>query len=88
MAFSPKVSLSFFGYIAYPLACTFFTTIGVVIGDAFCRFTKPDAFLSSGATDTFKQRIFWLIGPQFIGWFIGIIATNGFMKNVLGFSNF
>ena len=85
MLFSSKVHIGFFGYVAYPIVCTFFTTIGTVIGDAFCRFTKPDAFLSTGATDTFKKKIFWMVGPQFVGWFIGFMATSGFMKNVLGF---
>lgn len=84
--FSSKVHLGFFGNIALLLSGTFFTTIGVVIGDAFRHFAMPDAFLSSGAMETFKTKIFWMIGPQVIGWIIGIIATKSFMANTLGYA--
>ena len=77
-----KIALYIFAFI---ILATFFTSVAVVIGDAFCRFTKPDMFMSSGAADTFKQKIFWKVGPQSIGWFIGYIATTGFMANVLGY---
>lgn len=86
MVLSSKSHLGFFGNFAFLIAVSFFTTIGVVIGDTFCRFTKPDIFLSSGAGDTFKQKIFWMVGPQSIGWFIGYMATTGFMKNALGYN--
>jgi hypothetical protein len=64
---------------------TFFTTIGVAAGDAFRRFVKPDAIFTSGAFKTFKAKIFWMIGSQCIGWLIGFMATQGFMKNVFGY---
>lgn len=82
--FSSSVHLGFFGYIAFLISGTFFTTIGVSIGDAFRRFTMPDAILTSGAGETFKAKIFWAIGPQAIGFFLGWMATNGFMTNFLG----
>jgi hypothetical protein len=74
--------------LAFLLSATFFTTIGVHLGDAFRRFVKPDMIFTSGAVETFKTKIFWLIGPQFIGWIIGYMATSGFMKNVLGYYGF
>lgn len=86
VVFSSKVHLGFFGNIALFLSGAIFTTIGVVIGDAIRHFVAPDAFLSSSATETFKTKIFWMIGPQVIGWIIGYIAANGFMKNVLGYA--
>lgn len=85
--FSSKIHLGFFGSIALVISGTFFTTIGVAIGDVFCSFVRPDAFLSSGAVDTFKKKIFWMIGPQCIGWFIGFIVSNGFMTKILGYQN-
>ena len=84
--FHPDTRLGLFGNIALLIALTVFTTIGVVIGDVLRRFTMPDAMLTSGMADTFYKKIFWMIGPQTIGWFIGMVATNGFMRNVLGYS--
>lgn len=82
--FSSDIKLGFFGNIALLITLTIFTTIGVFIGDVLRRFTMPDAMLTSGMADTFYKKIFWMIGPQAIGWFIGMVATNGFMRNVLG----
>lgn len=85
VVFSPSVRLGFFGFAAFLLVGTVFTTIGVSVGDVFRRFVMPDAYITSGAVDSFKKKVFWSIGPQTIGWFIGFVATNGFMTNVLGF---
>jgi len=38
--------------------------------------------------DAFYKRIFWSVGPQFIGGLIGFMACEGFMVNVLGFTQF
>lgn len=84
-AFSSNVHLGFFGYIALFIVGSIFTTIGVVIGDVFRRAAMPDAYLTTGFSDSIKKRIFWSVGPQAIGWFIGTIATNGFMQNYLGY---
>ena len=47
--------------------------IGVMIGDAIRRFAQPDAFFTSGGMGSIlKTKIFWLVGPQFIGLIIGI----------------
>lgn len=83
--FSPKVHIGFFGYVALLLSGTFFTTTGVFIGDVVRRFAQPDLFVTSNAMETVKTKLFWMIGPQCIGWFIGLMCTNGFMGNVLGY---
>ena len=83
--FTPKVHLGFFGFIALFIAGSIFTTIGVVVGDVLRRIAMPDAYLTTGFADSIKKRIFWSVGPQAIGWFIGTIATNGFMQNYLGY---
>jgi hypothetical protein len=85
VVFSSKIHLGFFGCIAYLLSGTVFTTIGVFLGDTIRRFVIPDSVFTTGAMDTFKKKIFWMVGPQSIGWFIGYVATNGFMKNTLGY---
>lgn len=84
-AFSSGVHLGFFGFIALFIAGSIFTTIGVVIGDVLRNVAMPDAYLTSGFADSIKKKIFWAIGPQAIGWIIGIMATNGFMQNYLGY---
>ena len=83
--FSSKVHLGFFGFIAFFIVGSIFTTIGVVVGDVLRRMAMPDAYLTTGFADSIKKRVFWSVGPQAIGWFIGIIATNGFMQNYLGY---
>lgn len=80
--FSRTAHIGFFGYVIMLIAGTLFTTIGVAIGDAFRRFVMPDMLLASGAYDMLLKKIFWLIGPQAIGWFIGLIATQGLLRNM------
>lgn len=84
--FSSKFHFGFFGSIVFFLVSSLFTTIGVVGGDIFCRFAKPDMFLSSGVSDTVNKKIFWMVGPQFIGWIIGYRAGFNLLKNVFGLS--
>ena len=86
MVFSSKPGLGFFGDLAALVFGTVFTGIGVVIGDAVCRFVRPDILIASDGTDMFKKKVFWIIGPQIIGWIIGYIAFTGFMHNVLGYT--
>jgi hypothetical protein len=80
--FSEKVHIGFFGNIALLVGGTLFTTIGVVIGDAFRRFVMPDSFFSSGALDAFKKKLFWLYGPQAVGWFIGYMITGNLIAKI------
>lgn len=84
ITFSPKFHLGFFGLIAFFLISSIFTTIGMIIGDIFCRFAKPDIFISSGISDTVNKKIFWMFGPQFIGWIIGYTFGFNLLKNVFG----
>ena len=57
------------------------TAFGSFSGRKFRDFTKPDFIVTSGVFDTFKTKIFWKIGPQFIGWFIGaMLVENIFFK--------
>lgn len=83
--FSSRVHIGFFGYLAMPIVGTFCTTVGVAIGDAFRRFVKPDVLLASGAYDMFRKKLFWLVGPQAIGWLIGYLTYESVMRKMLGF---
>ena len=87
MWFQPQ-EIGFWGGILFIIFATIFTTIGVFIGDALRRFAMPDAFFSTGFVDTIKQKVFWGVGPQLIGWIVGIVVTNGFLINVLGLTQF
>ncbi|MGQ3003537.1 MAG: hypothetical protein ACT6UH_09065 [Hydrogenophaga sp.] len=84
-AFSSTVHLGFLGYIALFLSGSVLTAIGVIVGDALRRMAMPDLYFTKGFADSIKKRIFWAIGPQAIGWFIGFVATQGFMQNYLGY---
>ena len=48
--------------------------------------THPDWISTSGAVETFKAKVFWLMGPQAIGALIGFFAFQGFMNNILGYA--
>lgn len=56
------------------------TALGSFIGRKFRDFTKPDFILTSGAAETFKAKIFWMYGPQVIGWFVAIIILDSIIK--------
>jgi|GEM_PF-867868 len=88
LLFSGKAHVGFLGHVAWLLSGTVFTTIGVSIGEAIRRFVQPDMILTTDAMDTFRKKVFWRVGPQVIGWIIGYIATMGFLRNVLGMSQF
>lgn len=47
--------------------------VGAMIGDSIRRFTKPDAFFTTGGLGSILgTKLFWMVGPQVIGMFIGI----------------
>ncbi len=86
--FSPKVHLGFFGNIASLILITILPAIGVFVGNEFRRFVVPDVYFASGAVDAFKKQVFWMIGPQCIGWVIGLLFARGIMINMLGYTQF
>lgn len=40
--------------------------IAWVVGNASRKFVMPGAYFASGVKDLFKQRLFWMVGPQSI----------------------
>ncbi|MCG9756163.1 hypothetical protein L1D40_13185 [Shewanella insulae] len=86
--FSSNAQIGFWAWIAFLVVGTLFISIGSFLGSLFLDFVRPDAYFTSGAMDAFYKRIFWTVGPQFIGGFIGFMACNGFLINVLGLTQF
>jgi hypothetical protein len=58
-----------------------FTALGSFLGRKFRDFTKPDFIMTSGAAETFKTKIFWMFGPQVIGWFIAVMIVSSIVEN-------
>lgn len=69
--FGTSRHLGFVWYVLTFVVGSFCTGTGVVAGDAFRRFVHPDVLLATNSLDMFKQRLFWLFGPQLIGWVVG-----------------
>jgi len=50
---------------------------GASIGNAFRKFTKPDAiYTTGGAGSIFVTKIFWSVGPQLVGMFLGVVIAQ------------
>lgn len=81
-AFSDSgVNYSFMQYIGLLIAMTIVPGAGMFIGNILRLKLMPDMiFTRNGMTGLAKAKIFWAIGPQTIGWFLGII-TIGSMIN-------
>lgn len=48
--------------------------IGALIGDAIRKFASPDAvFTNGGILSLVWVKVFWLLGPQVIGLFAGVL---------------
>lgn len=48
-------------------------TLGAWIGEAIRRYALPDGFFTDGGmTSILKTKLFWAVGPQFIGMFLGM----------------
>lgn len=68
------VRMGFFGKMIAVILGAFLGMYGARIGDAFRRFTAPNAiYTTGGASSLFLTKLFWLMGPQLIGMFVGVI---------------
>ena len=56
------------------------TALGAFIGLKVRNFLQPDFFLTSGAVETLKIKLFWKFGPQIIGWIIAVALLG----NIIG----
>lgn len=81
-AFSKIETLSFVEHVYFLLATGVFVASFAYVGKLFRDFVMPDAMITSGALESFKQKVFWMIGPQVIGGLIGLFATHGLHKTL------
>jgi len=61
--------------------CLFWMTLGpgagMTVGAALRQWLMPDAvYNSEGMTGLLKARLFWLAGPQCIGWLAGLMMAG------------
>lgn len=50
---------------------------GMTVGAALRQWLMPDAvYTRKGMTGLLKARLFWLVGPQCIGWLAGLIVVG------------
>lgn len=50
---------------------------GMTISAALRQWLMPDAvYTSEGMTGLMKARLFWLVGPQSIGWLAGLMIVG------------
>jgi len=55
---------------------------GAMLGDAIRRFAKPDMMFTSGGFGALlKTKLFWMIGPQSIGVFLGTALGQALFYN-------
>lgn len=51
---------------------------GAIIGDYLRKITCPEVFFTSGGlSEILRQKIFWAVGPQFIGTCVGTVIGVG-----------
>jgi hypothetical protein len=64
-----------FAKVLAVLAGTVGGTLGGLIGTAIRDFTRPDVLITRATvTDAAKAKLFWMGGPQLIGWFVGSLV--------------
>lgn len=80
---SPQLGV--WGHIWFFVFGSLFSSLGMMAGELFRRFTQPDLLLADGAQEMFKKKLFWKAGPQLIGGVVGYIAAGGLLQNVLGY---
>ncbi|EMG6583438.1 hypothetical protein R5M08_004079 [Providencia rettgeri] len=55
------------------------TGVGMFIGNAIRLAIMPDYITTrEGAIGLIQAKLFWAIGPQVIGWFVGLIPVYSF----------
>ena len=82
IAFNAESSLGFWGRLLSAFILSLFWYIGIFLGDVIRVRFCPGYIMSSGAGKLVYQKLFWLAGPQFIGYLCGMfgaIALLGWM---------
>ena len=76
---SPAVlGASFFGKFFGIIVGSIVGLIGALMGDGIRKFACPDSFFTTGGMSSIiTTKLFWMIGPQSIGVFIGVALGIG-----------
>jgi hypothetical protein len=80
LAFTPneKNHFGFFAKLLLLILGSGLGYIGALVGDAVRKFALPDAvFTNGGIGQLIKTKLFWMIGPQFVGIVVGSFVGLG-----------
>ena len=83
-----STKVGFLEYIYYLIATPIFVGSGIYIGKLARDFLAPDYISASSTFELFKSKVFWKIGPQFIGLIIGLIPVDTLQKKIFPKENF
>lgn len=77
--------IGFWGHLWTFIIGSLFLSLGMMAGELFRRFAQPNQLRANGTMKMLEKRLFWKVGPQFIGAIVGGSAVDSFMQNVLGY---
>ncbi|MCD1655177.1 hypothetical protein K7J14_10745 [Treponema zuelzerae] len=66
------------------MLCPILGFIGFLIGEKLRDALHPDFVITSGFMSLLKEKVFWAIGPQVIGGFLGILIASGIIQLLVG----
>lgn len=74
---SSGVIRGFWQGVGYLFWMTLGPGAGMTVGAVLRQWLMPDAVITGGGMgEMLKARIFWLVGPQCIGWFAGMLLVG------------
>lgn len=77
-----KTILFFFAMALFGTPCG---AVGGAIGNAIRLLTRPDAIITTGGLwPILMQKVFWSVGPQYVGIFVGTFIPFFILMRLLG----
>lgn len=74
--FFTEESYAFWEWIVITILYTLIPSVFVTIANCLRRLAMPSFIItSSGMTGLLKAKFFWAVGPQIIGWLLGILVA-------------
>lgn len=73
--FAFRSDLGFFGKILAAVAFSIFGFVGILLGDFFRKCICADFILTSGLGNMIYQKLFWMAGPQLVGYMAGMYLS-------------
>lgn len=75
----------FFEFVIIAILYTLIPSICVTVANFFREIGMPSFILTKeGMTGILKARIFYTVGPQLIGWIVGIFIATSILDDVFG----